>query len=187
MKDLTNDLVRELLDYDPETGFLTWRRRDREWFSTERSWKTWNTRYAGRRAGNLVTTATGYQRRVVGVFNRPRLEHHIAWMWMTDDPLPPEIDHENQNATDNRWCNLKASTRARNSRNAAMKRRNTSGVTGVSFHKLSGKWRAAFMLDGKEVYVGLFDSVSSAEIALKAARPGKDFSPRHGAQLPHYA
>ena len=32
---LTQEIVRELLDYDPETGIMRWKARAIEWFSVE--------------------------------------------------------------------------------------------------------------------------------------------------------
>jgi hypothetical protein len=51
--ELTQAIVRELLDYSPETGALLWCERDRRWFGSDRIWKTWNARFAGQPAGTL--------------------------------------------------------------------------------------------------------------------------------------
>ena len=39
---MTAEVVRELLDYDPKTALFTWKRRDRKWFRSKRSWNSWN-------------------------------------------------------------------------------------------------------------------------------------------------
>jgi len=41
--DLAVDIIRELLNYNSETGVFTWKNRDRKWFKTDRSWKIWKT------------------------------------------------------------------------------------------------------------------------------------------------
>jgi hypothetical protein len=50
MLELTQEIVRELLDYDPATGSLTWRTRDRKWFKFDRDQNAWNKRFAGQPA-----------------------------------------------------------------------------------------------------------------------------------------
>jgi len=184
---ITPKLVRELLDYKPDTGLFTWRYRGVDWFSCNRSWKTWNSRYAGQRAGSVSTDKrTGYQFRRVVILGQICKEHHIAWMWMTDEPLPPEIDHVNRDGTDSRWLNLRASTHAKNGRNQSMYRRNTSGVAGVNWHKTHRKWQARCMTNGKSHHLGYFDELDEAGQAVVAFRAEHDFDPEHGARLPHY-
>lgn len=59
---LTQQIVRELLEYNPRTGKLTWKKRSRKWFRST-SWRDgshfqsselrcaqWNKRWAGKRA-----------------------------------------------------------------------------------------------------------------------------------------
>lgn len=47
---LTQEIAKEFWDYDPETGIFIWKFRDRKWFATEGSFKTTNTKFAGKRA-----------------------------------------------------------------------------------------------------------------------------------------
>jgi len=42
--------VKELLNYCPETGQFFWKHRARHWFKSDRSFNSWNARWAGRRA-----------------------------------------------------------------------------------------------------------------------------------------
>ena len=46
---LTAEIARQLLDYDPETGELTWKPRGSHWFASESAFKSWNTKYAGKK------------------------------------------------------------------------------------------------------------------------------------------
>ncbi len=48
--ELTQETVRELLDYDPDTGLLTWKERDVKWFKNEHASKVWNAKYANKEA-----------------------------------------------------------------------------------------------------------------------------------------
>jgi hypothetical protein len=52
-KQLTQKIVRELLDYNPKTGVLTWRRRHRKWFTSDRICNMWNTKFAGKPAFSI--------------------------------------------------------------------------------------------------------------------------------------
>ena len=81
---LTHDDVRRALDYDPETGVLTWRTRaDRD--------HSWNMRFSGEVAGN--TTSKGY--RLLQMSAGPFLAHRLIWLWMTGEMPNGQIDHIN--------------------------------------------------------------------------------------------
>lgn len=73
-----------------------------------------------------------------------------------------EIDHIDGNRLDNRRSNLRICTRSKNALNKGLMRNNTSGVTGVSWHKQHQKWYAYIQIDHKRIYLGLFDNFDSA-------------------------
>jgi hypothetical protein len=74
------------------------------------------------------------------------------------------IDHKNGNRTDNsienlRWCN-----HSQNNRNMKKRENTTSQFKGVSFHKRDNKWLAQCHLNGKQKYIGLYDTeIEAAE------------------------
>lgn len=43
--------LKDCLDYRPETGELFWLERPREHFTTDQSWRWWNSRFAGKPTG----------------------------------------------------------------------------------------------------------------------------------------
>jgi hypothetical protein len=184
--ELTTEVLRELLDYDKETGIFTWKARERSWFKTERSFKMWNTRYAGKAAGYVYKNLTGYPSLTIRVFGRLWLAHRIAFIWM-GKALPDQVDHLNRNSIDNRWENLLASSAKENMKNLSMMRNNTSGVTGVYWNKASGKWMARVKINGKFRYLGYFTDLQEAAKSVEAFRAANGFSEGHGRQLANYA
>lgn len=79
------------------------------------------------------------------------------------------IDHVNHKTFDNRKSNLRIVTVAQNNMNASKRTNNTSGTTGISWHKGVGKWRARINVNGKEVHLGYFDKFEDAVKARKEA------------------
>lgn len=126
------DSITELLDYDPATGFLFWKRRDPE---TMYHGESWNKRFAGGRAGNY-NPGDGYWY----VSNIPAAR--ICWCIHYGIKLshcPEIIDHINGVRSDNRITNLRSSNRHRNNHNEALKSSNTSGFKNIS--RRGKRWR----------------------------------------------
>ncbi|RUR48836.1 HNH endonuclease [Vreelandella populi] len=178
--EITPLVLRQLLDYDKFSGHLTWRERPPELFSTVGSFKTWNARFSGKRAGRVQTKDNSYRRRTVDVFGKGFLEHRLIWMLVTGHHPPEEIDHINGDGTDNRWENLRASSREENCHNMAMNTRNTSGVTGVGWNKRQKNWSAYCHLKGKYYSLGNFQEIDVAAMEVMEFRAEHGFSARHG-------
>jgi hypothetical protein len=78
---ITQAIVRDILDYDPETGDLIWRVRDGKYFASARYHDLWNKRYPGTRALRSKDKFKGY--RYGTIFSQTYLAHRIIWLWMT--------------------------------------------------------------------------------------------------------
>ena len=157
--------VRELFNYDSETGVLTWRIAPR-----------CNPCLLGREAGGL-NKKLGY--RYVKIQDSLYRVHRVIFLWMTG-AAPPEVDHENHIRDDNRWENLKASTHHANARNASKSSNNTSGFNGVYWYRTRGLWLASIGVCRKSICLGYFKHKKDAIAARQAADKKYNFHKNHG-------
>lgn len=117
----------------------------------------------GKEAGYIM--ASGY--RLCSVKKRRIYAHRLIWCMMTGEWPASEIDHIDQNKSNNRWDNLRLATRQDNARNQSATARNTSGFKGVSFHKRTQKWRADIQIEGRQKSLGSFDTPEQASKAYR--------------------
>jgi hypothetical protein len=173
----------QLLRYDEATGTLFWRERsadacnETDYWSAEHTAKVFSTRYAGKPALNRIMDK-GYRRGSLA--GRTTFAHRVVWK-MAYGSEPEHIDHINGDRADNRLINLRAVTRTQNNRNAKRRRDNTTGVTGVKWHKANRKWVAVIKNNGKDKYLGSFLTIEEATEARKKAALLMGYSERHGA------
>lgn len=150
---LTQERLKKLLSYNPETGVFIWiyrRSGGRELFS---------------RAGKLSQE----KRIVIQVDNKEYLAHRLAFFYMTGEFPKYEVDHINGDPTDNRWGNLRdvrGITNIQNQRRARVN--NKLGIQGVSLRK--GRFRAQIKNMGKSHEIGVFDTPEQAHLAYLEAK-----------------
>ena len=149
---ITADRVRELLNYDPDTGMFTWIK------------KASRKIVVGKIAG--CKTKAGYI--VIGIDGVIYYAHQLAWLWMTGETAP-QIDHEKGDRIDNRWNRLREATHQQNVFNSKLAKNSTSGFKGVSWHKRAGKWSAQYNINGRKKHLGLFENADDAHAAYISA------------------
>jgi hypothetical protein len=160
--ELTQTLLKLHLHYDSETGVFT------RLISTN----------GGVCIGDIAGTVHPTKYRFIQVAKNMYAAHRLAFLYMTGEFPPHDVDHINGARNDNRWANLRAVTRYENTQNTAKNRNNTSGVMGVHWHKLTGKWQA--YIGGKHTHIGLFDNWFEAVCARKSAENRLGYHPNHG-------
>lgn len=180
----TQEQVKAVLDYDPDTGIFTWKENP----FLEGKWKLLQkTRFAGKQAGTVSSSGTKKYVRINCrvLLTHPMHAHRLACIYMIGY-APEHVDHINGNGTDNRWCNLRLSDSKDNSKNVRKASNNTSGFTGVS--KLKGRdvWRAYIKINQKTIWLGRFSSLEAAAKARSDANKLFEFRDGHGSDRPLY-
>lgn len=151
---ITQDELRELLHYDPNTGLFTWIK------------KTSNRIKVGDIAGSV--SDTGY---IDIRLNRQLFRaHRLAWLYVYGIWPAHVIDHINHVRTDNRLCNLRDVPITVNASNVSDRSSSVSGYTGVTWCKSSRKWRAKIQANGKYHHIGRFENLTDAVQAYLSAK-----------------
>jgi hypothetical protein len=150
---LTQERLRELLHYDPETGVFTWARNHS---SLARYGEV-----AGHRRDRYIT---------IGIDGNNHMAHRLAWLYMTGEHPVDEVDHCDGDVFNNRWVNLRPATRKQNTENRGDHCKNTSGYRGVTWYKKNNKWGASVLHRGRRYFAGLFDDVHEAGAAAASLR-----------------
>ena len=155
MKDFTAETLRGLLDYDPETGEFRWR--------VSRG----NRIKVGAAAGTVSSNSYA----VIKINGMPFKAHRLAWLHFHGVWPEHQIDHIDENKSNNRISNLRDVPQSMNQHNAIKPRKDgTSGYRGVSWDKGKTRWRAQIEVNGQKQYIGLFDTPKAAHAAYLAAK-----------------
>jgi hypothetical protein len=161
-KILAQDLLKEMFCYNPSTGIFTW---------------------AVSKGKVKIGSTAGFKHSAgyvqIGINGKHYYLHRLAWIYMYGDiPEGLTIDHKNGINDDNRIENLRLATMAEQKQNHKKLITNTSGHVGVVLHKASGKLLAQIKMHGKNIHLGLFDTLEAANNArIKAKAELHKFNP----------
>lgn len=157
--------LRAVLSYDPETGHLTWLRRQRSDFKSDRACSTWNARFAGK-AAFTARCKNGYTSGAVD--GKTYRGHRLAMAMHLGRTLSPDeiVDHLNGDRGDNRAANMRLTTKSGNGRNMLSRTSRTKSTrVGVSWSAAKRKWRAYAL--GR--HIGYFSTEEDAVAARENA------------------
>ena len=156
---LTQNELKEFMEYDPETGVFTW---------TNILISPKSRIKPGSRAGCLHNV---YGYRLIGFRGKLHRAARLAYLYMEGE-FPEkglEIDHINRIRDDDRWENLRLATPEENSRNQKIRTTNNSGHAGIGWHKATGKWMARIYHKKEAIFLGVFVDLNEAIAARKEA------------------
>ena len=164
MKELTQEYLKEILDYNHFNGEFHWikRRKKVQIYSV---------------AG--CVNKKGY--RCIRIDGKLYFSHRLAFLYMTGNFPSEHCDHLNHNRLDNRWVNLRPVSRQDNNKNRSINANNKSGFTGVHWDKHANKWLAKININCKSKYLGLFTELDDAINARKNANSKYEYHTNHGA------
>ena len=172
---ISQEYLKSIINYNPESGAMTWKFRS----PTSRKNKHFNAIWGGKEAGKTDVTKTGSKYKRITIDKRSYATHRLAFLYMLGY-FPVEVDHNDRDGLNNSWNNLSESTRPENMLNKSRYKSNTSGVTGVSWHKREQKWSARITVEGKRVTLGSFDNIEDAESIVKSERIKHGYTKGHG-------
>jgi hypothetical protein len=135
------DRIRELFEYDPNTGR----------FKSRCGWR-----------GDFPRK-DGY--RYLRIDRQEYMAHRIAWLIIFGREPFVFLDHINRDAADNRIGNLREATTSQNAANSrgTTKKPQPKGVTPVG-----GKWQVQICCRGRDYYLGRFDTAKEGNAVYKA-------------------
>lgn len=148
--ELTQDVLKQYLHYDKDTGIFT------------RLIRTSCSVKIGDVAGCVDC---GYIR--LTLLGKKYHAHRLAWLYMTGKWPKQEIDHINGVRSDNKICNLREATHSENMKNYAKKSTNTSGYKGVSWSKRDRYWVASFNIGDMHYKSHSHKTAKSASLAYQ--------------------
>jgi len=151
--EITLEELRDLLDYDPITGYLTNRHSSKG-------------RELGVRVGH-VDAAAGY--RNITINNISYREHRVIWLHYYGTWPNKDLDHINRLKSDNRICNLREATKVENSINRITEHPNQyRGVRKVS---AGSGFRAEIRVEGADSkeYLGTYTTAEAASLVFETS------------------
>jgi hypothetical protein len=151
--ELTQDQLKAILEYDPETGHFTWRVRRNQHAQV------------GDRAGTI--SLHGYRR--INLGRKLYMAHRLAVFYMTGAWPEADTDHRRGDRDDNRWEKLRPLSRSENMQNLqGAHRDNKTGFLGVAASR--DRYAAHIRYGGKNRYLGTFNTPEDAHAAYLKAK-----------------
>lgn len=168
---LTQEILKELLHYNQDTGIFTWLADGK-----------------GRRSNKIAGTEgkknSGKKYLFIKIRGKRYPGHRLAFLFVTGSWPDGQVDHISGNGLENEWVNLRDVTNQENSKNQRLRSNNTSDFVGVNWSIYANKWAAGIYVDGKRSHLGFFIDKQDAIDARQSANIKHSYHKNHGSVRP---
>lgn len=124
----------------------------------------WKISKQGIKIGNKAGTLLKDGRIKIGINGKTYLNHRLIFLYHNGF-LPKEIDHIDNNSSNNKIENLRSVTRSQNQWNRKSNINCSSKYKGVTWNKQANKWHVQIQINNKNIYLGRFINEIDAAIA----------------------
>lgn len=151
---ITQERLKEVLDYDPETGIFRWLKKisDKNVVGNVAGWEEGKDGYI-----------------VISIYGIKYKAHLLAWLYTYGVWPSKFLDHRDTVKSNNRISNLREATKSQNNVNKGLMSNNTSGYKGITFDKYTNRWKCRLSFNGKTYDLGRYDSPKEAAKAYDKA------------------
>lgn len=176
---ITPSYLTECIEYNSDTGSLTWRERPSSHFSdgsksAQHLASIWNAKFKMKPAFTTIGNHGYYTSSISG----KRLSaHRVCWAIYHGEWPKGEIDHINGDKLDNSIANLRDVTRSQNARNLSVK---SGRRRGVYWYAPTSRWVAKITVNRKMYHLGYFKVEADAVSARRLAEEINGFHKNHG-------
>lgn len=174
---ITQEQLKSLVHYDPDTGIFTWLQKPVNGTGRNNSAK-WNKRYAGSRVGSIGKHCNK-RYYSAGIMGKKMYLHRLAWLYITGNHPEDVIDHINGDTLDNRFENLRSTSKSQNQKNSQLDHRNKTGISGVWFCNRLKKYICYITSFNKRKYLGSYADFDEAVKVRRKAELEHNFHPNH--------
>lgn len=151
----TQERLKQVVEYNSDTGVFIWK------VSTGRRVK----------AGDVTGAANPPFYGRIQIDGVRYVSSRIAWLYVYGEYPTVLIDHINTDISDNRITNLRLATVSDNVKNTRVQKGSKTGVKGVTYSTSSiGKFEARIGHNGKNYYLGIFNTIEQAKQVLDQKR-----------------
>ena len=150
--ELTAEMLRSLLDYNPDTGVFTWRPRANGWWE-----------------GGVAGSPDGWGHTRIRIYSKSHGAHRLAWLYVYGEWPKDQVDHIDGNPANNAIRNLRDVDNSVNQQN----RKRASAASSHGFMgttKTRYGWVAKIRAEGKYCYLGTFGTPEEASAAYLEAK-----------------
>ncbi len=159
---LTQQILKELVQYNPDTGEF---------------------HRIGKKSDEPIGTKSLHSKKTyirIWVYGKLHYAHRLAWLYMTGSFPKEQIDHIDGNGLNNAFANLRDVTCQENNKNRRLSDASSTGIMGVCWDEDRKKWRSQVKHSGKNKFLGRFDKIEDAKQAREEACERLGFHENHG-------